>query len=70
MIHHHHHHHRQLNKHSFSKMFHYGVFYSYMKLKEQEIRNIVWICECIAQNKRHRINDYLPIFIDPTAGHD
>lgn len=51
-----------LNKESFLQQFQYGVFYSYMKLKEQEIRNVTWIAECIAQEARDRIHDFIPIF--------
>lgn len=51
-----------LNKHSFLQQFQHSVFYSYIKLKEHEIRSIGWIAECIAQNARDRINDFIPIF--------
>eukprot|EP01128_Nolandella_sp_AFSM9_P003655 TRINITY_DN1594_c0_g1_i2.p1 TRINITY_DN1594_c0_g1~~TRINITY_DN1594_c0_g1_i2.p1 ORF type:complete len:368 (+),score=106.57 TRINITY_DN1594_c0_g1_i2:92-1195(+) len=51
----------KLNIASFGQPFGYGVFYSYFKLKEQEIRNIVWIAECILQDQKSEINQYIPL---------
>ena len=42
---------------TFEQQFHYGVFYSYMRLREQEIRNLMWISECVAQDQKARIMD-------------
>lgn len=42
---------------TFEQQFHYGVFYSYMRLREQEIRNLMWISECVAQDQKSRIMD-------------
>ena len=42
---------------SFEQQFHYGVFFAYLKLREQEVRNLMWISECVVQNQKARITD-------------
>jgi V-type H+-transporting ATPase subunit d len=47
---------------AFESQMHLGVFYAYVKLKEQEIRNLVWISECILQRRKDQINNFVPVF--------
>eukprot|EP01135_Chromosphaera_perkinsii_P002257 Nk52_evm43s221 gene=Nk52_evmTU43s221 len=55
-------HEAKLNGLTFEQQFHYGIFYGLVKLKEQEARNIVWIAECISQNHKSKIDNYISIF--------
>lgn len=44
----------QLNKRSFDQQFHFGTFYSYLKLKELEISNLVLIADGITMDTKDR----------------
>ena len=47
---------------SFESQMHFGCVYAYVKLKEQEIRNLVWISECILQRRKDQISNFIPVF--------
>lgn len=46
---------------TFMRRSRYAVFVAYIKLFEQELRNIMWIAECIAQQQKFRIEEGLVI---------
>ncbi|TYZ62708.1 hypothetical protein PybrP1_008550 [[Pythium] brassicae (nom. inval.)] len=54
----------QMSELAFQSQMHFGCFFAYVKLKEQEVRNLVWISECIVQKQRDAINNFIPIFSD------
>jgi V-type H+-transporting ATPase subunit d len=47
---------------AFEQQCHLAVFYAYVKLREQEVRNIVWIGECVLQRMKSEVDNYIPIF--------
>eukprot|EP00811_Abedinium_folium_P036118 NODE_8857_length_1464_cov_11.495138.p1 GENE.NODE_8857_length_1464_cov_11.495138~~NODE_8857_length_1464_cov_11.495138.p1 ORF type:complete len:419 (-),score=155.15 NODE_8857_length_1464_cov_11.495138:206-1420(-) len=48
---------------AFEQQFHFGVFYAWVKLREQEIRNIRWITNMIVLGQKDRIDETIvPIF--------
>lgn len=47
---------------AFSQMMQFGVFYSYIVLKEQEVRNLIWIADMLVLNEKSHINEIVHIF--------
>ncbi|KAF3766256.1 hypothetical protein M406DRAFT_78981 [Cryphonectria parasitica EP155] len=52
----------EISKEAFTRQFTFAIVYAWVKLREQEIRNITWIAECIAQNQKERIGNYISVF--------
>jgi V-type H+-transporting ATPase subunit d len=50
----------ELYKDAMMRQFQFGVFYGWVKLKELEVHNLIWIAECITQNMKSRIHEFTP----------
>ncbi|KAH0487439.1 MAG: uncharacterized protein KVP18_001944 [Porospora cf. gigantea A] len=47
---------------AFEQQMHFGVYYAWAKLREQEIRNITWIADMIVMSRREHIDNIIPLF--------
>ena len=47
---------------AFENQFHFGIFYAWVKLREQEIRNIEWIANMVQMGRKEHVDDIVPIF--------
>jgi len=48
---------------AFEEQYHFGIFYAWVKLREQEIRNIRWIADMVTLGSKDKIDDTIvPIF--------
>ncbi|ODV69124.1 ATPase, V0 complex, subunit D [Hyphopichia burtonii NRRL Y-1933] len=52
----------QYNRNAFTQQFTLSTVWAWLRSKEQEIRNITWIAECIAQNQKNRIENYISVY--------
>lgn len=52
----------QYNKNAFTQQFTLSTVWAWLRSKEQEVRNITWIAECIAQNQKNRIDNYIAVY--------
>lgn len=55
---------REMNmcRDAFTQQFTFSTIWAWLRSKEQEVRNITWIAECIAQNQKDRINNYISVY--------
>ncbi|KAK6456666.1 vacuolar ATPase V0 domain subunit D [Scheffersomyces xylosifermentans] len=52
----------QYCKNAFTQQFTLSTVWAWLRSKEQEIRNVTWIAECIAQNQKNRIENYISVY--------
>lgn len=57
---------RTMNEFAFEQQFHFGVYYAWIRLKEQEIRNLRWICEMMELGKqKEKVTNFIVEIFPP-----
>ena len=51
----------EIYRDAMTRQFQYGVFYSWAKLKELEVNNLLWISDCVVQGMKSRVHEYVAI---------
>jgi len=57
----------QMYEMAFEQQYHFGVFYAWVKLREQEIRNIRWSADMIILNKKDEIDKTVVKIFQPRS---
>lgn len=49
------------------RQFQFGVYYGWVKLKELEVQNLIWISECIVQGMKQRVHEFVNVVPTPSS---
>merc|ERR1712113_761621 len=55
----------QMYEMAFEQQYHFGVFYAWVKLREQEIRNIRWIANMVTLGSKDQIDNTIVQIFEP-----
>merc|ERR1712113_587752 len=57
----------QMYEMAFEQQYHFGIFYAWVKLREQEIRNIRWTAEMVVLDRKESIDKTIVPIFEPRA---